>query len=225
MQPTAAALELMLELWRVYNISEEDPDQAAEEVHSATNGPRLSTAVLHIFRELINDGGTLQVGHLVEAQQERRPPITPDAAAGERILAQYLSTRVTAFGAARGRLTLSTAAVYFQPFINSPGQPEVMRQALPTLCFLMQRQHISRGGSGSTPVGLLDGFELYFMAKQSLLVVFDTPAVAVACTTLLFDGARVKAPNLSRITATELQQLWCVACPRISTNAANTRII
>eukprot|EP01050_Picozoa_sp_SAG11_P047331 SAG11_NODE_24730_length_369_cov_0.496296_1_plen_53_part_10 len=53
------------------------------------------------------------------------------------------------------------------------------------MTFLMPRQYISRGGSGCSPQGLLEGFELYFMAKQSLLVVFDTIGERVRCEALL----------------------------------------
>ena len=62
-----------------------------------------------------------------------------------------------------------------------------------------------RGARGLT-VCRWPGYELYFMAKQSLLLVFDSPADATHFKKLLGD---LETPNLSRITAVQLQVNTC----------------
>lgn len=180
---TAAALELLLELWKVYRLGEED-----------------------------DDAGRAALGAIIASREALVPPI-PLGRAGETELLSLRACRVTPFASAKGRLTLSSGAIYFQPFVNSPAQAGsggdgTLRQPWPTLHYCLKRRHISRGqAERCETLGLLYGYELYFSQRKSLLVVFDTDQEAEEFMRTLTERAR--PPNLSETTAEALQQEWC----------------
>ena len=177
---TAAALELLLELWKVHQLGDED-----------------------------YDGGQAALGAIIASREALVPPIPLDRG-DESELLSLRACRVTPFASARGRLTLSSAAIYFQPYVNSPAQggaggDGTLRQPWPTLHYCLRRRHISRGQAA--PLGLLFGYELYFSHRKSLLVVFDTDAEAEEFRRTLTE--RVRPVNLLETTAEALQQEWC----------------
>lgn len=80
---------------------------------SGVNIPN-SIALIRLGRQLSEEepnGAAAKIAEVVARQGRARPMVTPDTPAGERILAQFETTRVTAFGCARGRLTVSTTAL------------------------------------------------------------------------------------------------------------------
>ena len=177
---TAAALELLLKLWKVHQLGEED-----------------------------YDGGQAALGAIIASREALVPPIPLDRG-DESELLSLRACRVTPFASARGRLTLSSAAIYFQPFVNSPAQSGAggdgtLRQPWPTLHYCLKRRHISRGQAAT--LGLLFGYELYFSHRKSLLVVFDTDEEAEEFRRTLRE--RVRPVNLLETTAEALQKEWC----------------
>ena len=180
---TAAALELLLELWKVYRLGEED-----------------------------DDAGRAALGAIIASRAALVPPIPLDRG-GETELLSLRACRVTPFASARGRLTLSSGAIYFQPFVNSPAQAGsggdgTLRQPWPTLHYCLKRRHISRGqAERCETLGLLYGYELYFSQRKSLLVVFDTEQEAEQFRRTLTERAR--PPNLAETTTEALQREWC----------------
>jgi hypothetical protein len=177
---TAAALTLLLELWAVHRRGEED-----------------------------YDGAQAALSALIASRESLVPSITsvfdPNS---ETTLLSLRACRVTPFASTRGRLTLSSSAIYFQPFVNSPAQAGTgdgtLRQAWPTLHYCLPRRYISRGQAET--LGLLFGYELYFSQRKSLLVVFDTDEESQEFKRALTE--RAQPPNLSETTAEALQQEW-----------------
>ena len=125
---TAEALGLLLDLWRVHQLSEEDYAAAQRELTS-----------------------------IIAAVEQRVPKIVTESALP---VLELRACRVTPFAAARGRLTLSRSALYFQPLLNSPADTQEIRHPWPTLHYCLPRRYISRSQAATT--NFLRGYELYF---------------------------------------------------------------
>ena len=134
-------------------------DCTGEEWFFYPNEELISSATLLLLLglNLLGAHWFARVSSIIAAVEQRVPKIVTESALP---VLELRACRVTPFAAARGRLTLSRSALYFQPLLNSPADTQEIRHPWPTLHYCLPRRYISR--SQAAPTNFLRGYELYF---------------------------------------------------------------